>query len=134
MHYCYLMYVWYFYFGGQRSLRGHFRFWAKKFKNYYFLNEAQQNFLIKTGTMHFCLVHAYFFVSRSKVIQGVKRSNLFFQWPKKSNILNCENKSVNVFYMDREAKVSTATSSSDLPLRGQRSKKVKMRKYFKWQK
>ncbi len=46
-------------------------------------------------------------------------------WPKNKNISNCKNKSVIVFYMDRETKLSTVTSSSDLPFRGQRSKKVK---------
>jgi len=32
--------------------------------------------------------------------------------------------------MDRDTKVSTVTPSSDLPLRGQRSKKVKISNYF----
>ena len=64
-----------------------------------------------------------FFISGSKVIKGVKRSNLFFNWPKKSSISKCKNKSVIMFYMDRGAEVSTGTSSSDLPLRGQRRSK-----------
>ena len=84
--------------------------------------------------MHFCVVHVYFFSSGSKVIKGVKRSNSFFNGPKKSNISNHKNNSVNMFYMDRDAKVSTVTPSSDLPLRGQRSKKVKFQNYFKLQK
>ena len=45
-----------------------------------------------------------------------------------------KNNSVNMFYMDRGAEVSTVTPLSDLPLRGQRSKKVKFQKYFKSQK
>ena len=84
--------------------------------------------------MHFCVVHVYFFSSGPKVIKGVKRSNLFFNGPKKSNISNGKNNSVNMFYMDRDAKVSTVTPLSDLPLRGQRSKKVNFQKYFKSQK
>ena len=72
--------------------------------------------------MHFCVVHVYFLSSRSKVINGVKRSKSFFNGPKKSNISNRKNNSANVFYMDRDTKVSTVTPSSDLPLRGQRSK------------
>ena len=68
--------------------------------------------------MHFCVVHAYFFSSGSKVIKGVKRSNSFFNGPKKSTISKCKNNSANVFYMDRDTKVSTVTQSSDLPLRG----------------
>ncbi len=49
-------------------------------------------------------------------------------------ISNDKNNSANVVYMDRDAKVSTVTSSYDLPLRGQRSKKVKIWNYIKWQK
>ena len=39
--------------------------------------------------------------------------------------------SVNMLVLDRHAKVSTVTSSSDLRLRGQRSKKVKFKKKSK---
>ena len=67
-------------------------------------------------------------------LKGSKGQVCFSIGQKISNILNCKNKSVIVFYMDREAKVSTVATSSDLSLRGQRSKKVKIRKYFKWQK
>jgi len=56
-------------------------------------------------------------VSRSKVIKGVKRSNLFFNRPKNITISNGKNKSANVFHMDREAKVFTVTPLSDLSLR-----------------
>ena len=35
-----------------------------------------------------------------------------------------------MFYLDRDAKVSTVTPSSDLPLRGQRSKKGQNFKIF----
>ena len=72
--------------------------------------------------MHFCVVHVCFFSSRSKVVKGVKRSNSFLNGQKKSTISNCKNNSTNVLGMAREEKVSTVTPSSDLPLRGQRSK------------
>ena len=76
--------------------------------------------------MHFAVICVYFFLSGSKVIKGVKRSFLSITIDQKiDNISNGKNNSVSVFYMNRDAKVSTATSSSDLPLRGQRSKKVK---------
>ena len=34
MHRCYMMYVGNFYFRGQRSFRGHIRFWAKKLQEF----------------------------------------------------------------------------------------------------
>ena len=40
-------------------------------------------------------------------------------------ISNGKNNFVIVFYMDRDANVSTRTFSSDVPLRGQRSKDSK---------
>ena len=52
----------------------------------------------------------------------------------KGSFSNVKNNSVNVFYMNKYVKVSTVTPSSDLSLRGQRSKPVKISKYFKWQK
>ena len=82
--------------------------------------------------MHFCVVHVYFFVSGSKVIKGVKRSNLSNAVDRKNqNISNGKNNSVIVFHMDRGTKVSTVITLPDLPLRGQRSKKVKIINYFK---
>ena len=81
--------------------------------------------------MHFCVVHVYFFSLGSKVVKGVKRSISFLNGLKKSTISNRKNNSVNVLDIVRDEKVSTVTPSSDLPLRGQRSKKVKIIKYFK---
>ena len=46
MHYCYTMFAWYFYFGGQRSLRGHFRFGAKKLQEFLFPQLCTVDFLI----------------------------------------------------------------------------------------
>ena len=80
--------------------------------------------------MHFDLVYVYFFPVGSKVVKGVKRSNSFLNGQKKSTISNFKNNSVNVLYINRDEKVSTVTPSSDLPLRGQRSKKVKISKYL----
>ena len=127
MHYCYQVYAWYFYFGGQRSLRGHFRFGARKFQEF-FLTKTRQNgiFKFKLGQCIF-LQYICIFLSRSKVIQGSKGQICFSNDQKISLISNCKNKSVIVFYMDRDTKLSTVTSSSDLPLRVQRSKKVKTR-------
>ena len=84
--------------------------------------------------MHFDLVHVYFFPAGSKVVKGVKRSNSFLNGQKKSTISNFKNNSANVLGMVREENVSTVTRSSDLSLRGQRSKKVKILKYLKFQK
>ena len=69
-----------------------------------------------------------FFSTRSKVAKGVKRSISFLNGLKKSTISNRKNNSVNVLDIVRDEKVSTVTPSSDLPLRGQRSKKVKFQK------
>ena len=73
-----------------------------------------------TGLPELHIGSSSFLGGGSKVIKGS------FWNPKKSTILNGKNNSVNVLHMDRHAKVSTVTSSSDLSLRGQRSKKVKM--------
>ncbi len=52
------------------------------------------------------------------------------KWSKTLKKSNSKNNSVDVFYMDRDAKVSMVTSLSDLSLRGQGSKKVKNLNYF----
>ena len=80
--------------------------------------------------MHFCVVYLYYFSSRSKVVKGVKRSNSFLNGQKKSTISNFKNNSANVLDMVREENVSMVTRPSDLLLRGQRSKKVKISKYL----
>ena len=73
--------------------------------------------------MHFCVVYVYYFSSGSKVIKGVKRSNSFFNGPKKIKYFKSQNTSSNVLGMTREEKVSTVTPSSDLPLWGSKVKK-----------
>ncbi len=60
-----------------------------------------------------------FFFAWAQGVKGQRRS-------KNEITLNSKNNSVNVLYMDRDAKVSTVTSLCDLPIRDQRSKKVKM--------
>ena len=77
--------------------------------------------------MHFPVVYVYLFLSGSKVIKGVKRSNLSNSIDRKNqNISKGKINNAIVFYMDRDAIVSTGTNLCDLPLRGQRSKKVKI--------
>ena len=53
---------------------------------------------------------------------------------KLQNVSNDKSKRVNVLLFDQDAEVSTATSLSDLRIRGQRSKKGQITKYVKWQK
>ncbi len=67
-----------------------------------------------------------FFHRDRRSLRGSKGQIRFFNRRKKIIISNDKNNSVNVFHMDRETKVSTVTPSSDLSLRGQRSKKVKI--------
>ena len=105
---------------------GHFRFGARKLQEFLFPQLGIVEFL--NLKLEQCIFPKYMYISliRIKGHKGVKRSNLFSIGPKILNISNCKNKNVVVFYMDREAKVSTVTSSSDLPIRAQWSKKVKI--------
>ena len=130
-----MMYVGNFYFRGQRSYRGHIRFWAKKLQE--FLSpelNIVEFFNLNWNNAFLCCTCVFFFIWVKSHQEGQKVKIRFSMGRKKSNISNRKNNSVNMFYMDRDAKVSTVTPSSDLPLRGQRSKKVKFQKYFKSQK
>ena len=82
--------------------------------------------------MHFYLVCVIFFSSRSKVVKGVKRSNSILNWPKKWKISKPKNNYANTFFMDRNVILFTVAPLSDLQLRGQRSKKVKILKCMDW--
>ena len=70
------MYAWYFYFGGQRSLRGHFRFGAKKLQEFLFPQLGTIEFFDLNWNNAFShsivFSHVYFFKSGSKVIKGSK--------------------------------------------------------------
>ena len=67
--------------------------------------------------MHFALVYVYFFSSRSKVIKGVKRSNLIINTVIKNKTISNDKKCcVNVLGLDSYANKSMMTPSCDLPL------------------
>ncbi len=76
MHYCYPIYTQYFYFGGQRSLWGHFWFWARKLSTVEF-------FCFKLGQCIFLLYMCIYFLIQIKGHLGGQEVKFDFQLPLK---------------------------------------------------
>ncbi len=82
MHSYYTMYAQYFYFVGQRSFSGHFRFSGKKIQEFLFPQVGIVDFFNLNWNNAF--LSSIFFLSGSKVIKGSKGQIwFFFQMAKK---------------------------------------------------
>ncbi len=90
---------------------------------------SSSDLLLRIGTMHFPIVHLYF-LSESKVIKGVKRSNSFLNKPNKTNYFKWQKQQCQRVLHGQRCK-SIHGDHFDLSFSGQRSKEVKIRKYLK---
>ena len=71
------------------------------------------------------------FLLGSKVIKGVKRSNLFFNGPKKVKYFEWQKTRANVFYMDRNTKSAHGDPVKRRTINGSKVKRSKFQNFFK---